>query len=125
MSKLFEDKGLPQDTGILGQRWQQDGSTPVNISESGGDADDTWYTVTTGKTLYIESITITTRDASGDVVVLDDGSGGTTRLQAQQQATAGVVQALVFSPPLKFETSVYYAPVGSPLIYANLTGWEE
>ncbi|MCK4501309.1 hypothetical protein KAU11_12485, partial [Candidatus Babeliales bacterium] len=88
MADLFERTGLEQDTGLLKQRWGQDGSTVVNIAgqETG---DGTLRTVTAGKTLYLSDISIV--NAGGNASFnLRDGNGGPIRFTGSFPATVGV-----------------------------------
>lgn len=121
---LFERTGLEQDTGLLKERWGQEGSEIVNISEANVSSDTSLYTVTTGKVLYIKQIFFV--DASGltGEFYLKDGSGGSTKFTGNTYANNGSY-SLVFDAPLKFEDSVYFDEAVGVGVNITLSGWEE
>ena len=125
MGMLFEKGPLQQDTGLLNERWGQDGSKIVNISTTLGNVGATVYTVTTNKKLFVKSIIIITTSADGDSFTLKDGSAGTNRLSYELPTTIGIANTVVFDTPIIFEDAIYYNPSGGPNININITGWEE
>ncbi len=126
MGNLFDRGGLQQDTGLISERWGQEGSEPVNISVN-RDSDGTVYTVTAGKTLYIKSMLVSNRTGTaGSYVLKDGGSGGTQRVAHQMTNVVGTGDPMTFDSPLIFETDIYFDEDATGVsIYLTLTGWEE
>ena len=127
MANLFERGGLQQDTGLLKQRWAQQGSTLVNIQSNKGNVSATLYTVTAGKTLYINAITIVNDDDDGiGRFKLQDGAGGTNKdIQSMSNIFGDTIQ-LTFPTPLEFETDIYFdSTVTNTDVNLTIIGWEE
>lgn len=121
---LFQNQGLQQDTGLLSDRWGQPGSKIKNIYFT--DSSGTKYTVSSGKRLFISSMTVT--DATPNLVqglIKDGGSGGTTKTQVAFPS-ARTTASFTFATPLYFDTDVYYTDTaGFGAGAFTLTGWEE
>lgn len=117
---LFGVRGLEQETGLLKDRWAQDGSQIVNVL--GGSAAGTEYTVTAGKRLFITNLVATETGASTNAVNLSDGGAGGTIVIGIEIPANGTVQAS-FTTPVIFDTDVYSAAAGT--YFLTLTGWEE
>jgi len=127
MTNLFESGPLQQGTGLLRERWGQDGSNIVNISKS-STVDVTLRTVTASKTIYITSMIIgISAVAAGatDNFEIKDGSGGSRRFRITVSKVIGNNFVYVFDTPLKFETSVYFNSNASTAWNINMFGWEE
>ena len=123
---LFQRGGLQQDTGLLRERWGQEGSTPVNISQR-GSSDISLYTVTAGKVLYITDIVVTNRSGDAGIFILHDGGIGGTQRYAQTMSAVigGSPVAARFGSPLVFDTAVYFEEFSTVDVNITLTGWEE
>ena len=118
---LFERGGLEQDTGLLKQRWAQDGSKLFN-GDFGITSSDIVYTVTAGKILYIQTITIFNESANTLTYVFQDHwttkyTGGMPN-NSQFQTVR-----LFFDPPLEFKTNIDITRNYN--INVTMTGWEE
>lgn len=113
MADLFTRSGLEQETGLLPERWQQEGSVIINIS--GTYNNETIYTVTAGKKLYIKALQV---DHDNDYIIKDGGSSG-AQMFGHNGLSGG---SFVFTVPLEFETDVYIQTTNA--VY-NLQGWEE
>jgi len=127
LSNLFERGGLEQDTGLLRERWQQDGSTLVNNYTS-VTSTQTLYTVTSGKTLYMKRIVLQSSAAGDgtDAITFTDGNGGTTKTVVDLSAVAdGDFIVLNYEIPLSFTTSVYAVESDAISVKVTFTGWEE
>jgi len=123
-SNLFPRTGLEQDSGLLSERWGQEGSIVwSHVGEV--DADATIHTVTAGKVLFLSSITVSTYGSAGRVNFLDGGAGGTNKLQLEISATAAITDTTYFNTPLKFATDIYQNETNDPDAYITMTGWEE
>lgn len=121
-NQLFKRNNVTtEEESLLKERWGQGGSNLVSAS---GTDDSTIYTVTSGKTLYISSITYSSQNASGNnyFYLRDGGAAGAVKLQAW----AGIqyqTYTVVFDAPLKFITSVYLDTNDD--IHLTFSGWEE
>ena len=72
VENIFTRTPLEQTTGVIAQRWGQDGSTPINDSTT-RSTNGTFYTVTAGKVLYVSTITFSNNAASAELFYLKDG----------------------------------------------------
>ena len=121
-----ERQGLSDGSGDGSERGGQPGSELVSVYNSSVE-DETIYTVTTGKSLYIKTIII--REAEfGEINFFaefrDGGSGGTTKIRvATPEDVDGGTTTLELNTPLEFGTDVY---INSGSIGAvTIIGWEE
>jgi len=119
LNNLFDRGGLQQETGLLRERWGQDGSNLV----SAGDliTNDTLITVSAGKTLFISQVTFSGRGTSQTMNLRDGGIGGDIRFRSF--IFESLTQTVMFQSPLKFETSLYANNTGD--IEVSVSGWEE
>lgn len=120
--------GQPVETtqrSIVLERWQQDGASLINIHwDDDVMNDETIYTVTAGKTLYITQIIFT--DTDSDEFRFDDGQGGTTKMTFDGMDNTYSPHTINFKTPLKFETSVWFEEVGVITSFKFImVGWEE
>lgn len=124
---LFKPSGLEQDTGLLKDRWGQDGSTIVNISTYVDNSDPTvtLYTVTAGKRLYINTIVLS--DSSGDIIILlkDGGVGGVQKFSLRNITADDAALPINLPTPIYFDTDIYCDGTGLTNMLVNLYGWEE
>lgn len=116
---LFPRNSLEQDTGLLKERWDQEGSTIINVSDvSAGATEEVIYTVTAGKTLYVKAIFI--YDTAVQVYTIKDDT--TTRLSigapAETQVSLEPYSPFIFSTNVKFTASGGNAQI-------TILGWEE
>lgn len=119
---LFPRTGLEQDTGLLRERWGQDGSALVTIAKVSG-TDETLYTVTAGKTLYISSILyVGQATAPTSASLKDGGSGGTLKFRADASIEDHPFSNQLLTP-IPFTTDIYMT--GSDPFNWNIQGWEE
>lgn len=112
---LFPNSALQQETGVLSDRWGQDGSSIINIYAVLNSG--TEYTVTAGKKLYIETITLSCSSA-GTLLIKDNA----TTLFRTAMATDSF-NTVTFDTPLEFSTSIVSSNTGS--FHGTFTGWEE
>lgn len=112
-SQLF--KGDVEDS--LKARWQQSGSTIVNISD-GDSGTFTAYTVTAGRTLYVDAI-ILRFNATADVDIKDNAS-----IILSATGVVDTVLPLYLTTPLKFSHSMVLT-VSTGSVSVSATGWEE
>lgn len=118
---LFKQSGLEQDTGLLKDRWAQDGSD-IKVLTHNGTASGTVYTVTAGKRLYVNSIYIGAA-YQGNWFLKDNS---TDKLVYVNNPSAYENETLVFDPPLFFDTSVEYVEnVAVTSMIITINGWEE
>ena len=120
---LFERSGLQQDTGLLRERWNQEGSTITDgtATHDGASSTETILTVSAGKTFYCKLILFTNGATSGAAINLTVKYGSTTKAIAV--VPIGTTQQLVLESPLAFSTDVN---VTSPGIWSiTAVGWEE
>lgn len=123
MGNLFERGGLQQDTGLLKERWGQEGSSVLNLYDS-VSADTTLHTVTTNKTAYIKQITISSQSGGGsDAIFVKDGS--TTKIFQTLQSGSEMFYDFVFQVPLEFTSSIELVEQDSINCRVTMTGWEE
>lgn len=123
MANLFTRGGLQQGSGLLNERWAQQGSVLVNAGGAYG-GDNTVHTVTAGKVCYIKTVYIGSTNGQASPFYLRDGNGGSVKLRDVAPAS-GDYQTIVFDVPLKFETSVYYDEYGTGSVDLTVSGWEE
>lgn len=119
--QIFSPEGLYNDIGKLNERWAQDGSEIINIL---GDnvSNETVYTVTAGKKLFVKCIFFDSAIA-GDVSadLRDGGAGGTGKIDFH--VLQDDTYMATFEVPLVFETSIYINSTGD--VDLTITGWEE
>lgn len=123
ISSLFPRSPLEQDTGIIDERWAQEGSVVVNTSNT-FSSDSTLYTVTAGKKFYVKTMLIQQNNTTSGTGALEDGVGD-RRTFIRMGNVAGQNVAVTFDTPLVFEDSVYVNVWGSASINVTLSGWEE
>jgi len=125
MKNLFPSGPLEQETGLLRERWGQDGSTLLNLFELTLTADTTMHTVTAGKTAYINQIIVSVVTATaGDGLTIRDNATDKFKLQL---GVGSIEETFVinFSSPLKFETSIEAVESGAISVQLTMVGWEE
>lgn len=118
---LFERGFLEQDTGLLRERWDQEGSTYVTATDSfnfGTPSDQTVHTVTAGKVFYAKQLVLALESASVTVTIKDNG----TALATIKPTETGFIWT--FSTPLKFSTEAEWNCSGGNNTI-TLIGWEE
>jgi hypothetical protein len=104
------------------ERWAQTGSTIINVADANVD-DETIYTVTSGKTLYISSVTLGNVNGTLETcTLLDNGSTGTSKL-AYYSPINFESKTVEFKTPLKFTTNVYCNTTDRFAV--SFSGWEE
>jgi len=125
MANLLGNNTILSDRSEISERWGQDGSEVVNIAYDNA-VDQTIYTVTAGKTLFIKSLFIVVMDNSATTwIQLKDATGGSIRWLWESAANSKFTYiSLTLDAPLVFNTEVY---VNSNTLHydVNLTGWEE
>lgn len=125
MTNLFDRGGLQQDTGLIKERWGQDGSVIVNIADSFA-SDRTLYTVTAGKVFYCTTAQIAQNNTtSGGGFIRDGGAAGDSKIVMRLGNVAGQNVVVNYSTPIVFETDVYADIWGGASVAVILTGWEE
>jgi len=125
MRNIFPRRGLEQETGLLSERWGQDGSTLLNLFELTLTADTTMHTVTAGKTAYINQIIVSVVSATAsDGLTIRDNATNKFKLQLEV-ASIGETFVINFSSPLKFETSIEAIESGDISVQLTMVGWEE
>jgi len=121
---LFRPSGLEQDTGVLRDRWGQDGSEIKNFSKDISTS-GVVVTVTAGKRLFVSSVIIAGYGSAGvGAGQLKDGSGGSVRLSYYIPSSESTV-TIPISTPLYFDTELYYNEVNASVGTMTLQGWEE
>lgn len=121
---IFEKPGLYDDSGLISERWGQDGSTVKNFvfSVLSTDGTTTEYTVTSGKTLYVKQVIVSTQANWNGALQIKDS--GTVKIILDTLAEGFVV--LNFETPLQFNTSLVSFETGSTGDSDfTVTGWEE
>lgn len=123
MGNLLGGGTVLSDRSELLERWNQEGSTIKNISFN-NVSDDTVYTVTSGKKLYIKFAYLQSASGSTGLAIslLDGGSSGTQKFIGETVALKGTI-SIEFPTPLEFDTDVYVDC--NSVFYVTLTGWEE
>lgn len=119
---LFQSSGLEQDTGLLNERWNQEGSEPIDALGEASNTTSTIYTVTAGKVLYITNFVMTQRNTSAGVYqpcTLRDDTANKIVVRQLENTTEHVS----FPSPVKFETSVVMVITGDWSV--TIVGWEE
>lgn len=128
MSNLFRREGLQQDTGLLRDRWNQEGSVLKSSTVYLGTSHETLFTVTAGKALFIKTITFFTGEGAGvhTTTIRDGGSGGVVKVSLAAAAnTIGIQYTMVFDAPLKFETDCVAVQLAAAALSITAIGWEE
>ena len=120
--ELFKKSGLEQDTGLLSERWGQEGSTIKNITGSVSSS-STLYTVTAGKRLFITAAVFSQPNAAGYGYLRDGGGAGTIRAGLSTDTSTGLYYS--FPTPLYFDTDLYWEEAAGCNGIISLTGWEE
>lgn len=123
MGNLFERQGLLNDVGLLKERWGQEGSDPMSF-QFGTGVDATIYTVTAGKKLFINCITVSGGTDSGECQIKDGGAAGTIKIAPHFDGLDGF-GGTNLSTPLIFETDVYNNNARSNTGDVTISGWEE
>lgn len=123
--RLFTPSPFPDEDGLLNERWNQEGSTLLNLNEAMdfNDSTVTMHTVTTGKKVYIKQIIfIVVTSFNGKVQVNDDG---VEKLTYNSELLKGTY-VHNFATPLEFTTNVQ---IGESAAAGGMTctmvGWEE
>ncbi len=116
---LFERGGLQQDTGLLRERWNQEGVTGKSAFVSVFNAAATLMTVTAGKSFYMKSISFYC-----DNIATRTMRDGTNTLLGLAAGTANTQYDVVFNAPLKFDTDVNITSAGGTW-KVTVVGWEE
>ena len=123
------------NASILKERWNQTGSTLLNLQGDEGDDSASIHTCAAGKDTYIKSITISCeedRSAASYCYLNDGGSLGTTKWRIElcdndvdPEAYAGWTVTFVFAVPIKFATDIYLVMQGTYDYQWTILGWEE
>jgi hypothetical protein len=113
---LFSRSALEQNTGVLALRWQQDGSSLVNVFLQFVH-NLVVHTVSTNKKFYLLR------------VIIDNGGGGRSELRDGNSTGTILTVAdpsgdLSFDPPLAFSSAVYLK-CADEVKTIQLVGWEE
>ena len=121
---LFQRGPLQQETGALAERWQQDGSSIINLNGANLSVATVLHTVSANKKFYVKSITLSVQ-GTGDqtlVVFRDGGGSGTERFRGWGDKFGNGQYS--FGVPLEFVDDVHVTPT---IANANvtITGWEE
>ena len=128
---MFDRPGLYDETGLLSERWNQEGSTIIN-SRGSTASGHTLHTVTAGKVAFLKEIVFMLNDAGGGgasegVYIRDGGSGGS--IEVQIGFPAWMVNKdniyINLNVPIKFTTDIYFHPFNSISHMVTITGWEE
>jgi len=117
---LFENN---RDEDSYQSRWQQEGSTVINKSNV-QQGNGIYYTVTSGKVLYVTDIVLINIQTPISQFYLHDAIGGDLKLSASLPAWHGSSQILSFRTPLEFKEYIYFE-AGSSNIQMTVSGWEE
>ena len=120
MANLFTPTGLEQDTGLLKERWAQDGSTLITVQNTVTTAGSALYTVTAGKTFYLGQAIAYHQLVDKTMTILDNAT------KKVEWATGGTLAATTmnFDPPIAFVTSVN-VDTNTNSGEITFTGWEE
>ncbi len=121
-------KGADEDLRVP---YSTEGSAIINVSTSAtlsSSLGTAIYTVTSGKTLKIQTLTWSLReDGNSASLEIEDGASGPFKVGITTGTLlAGHNQTIQFQVPLTFTTSVYFDGGGTSTdIYITLTGYEE
>lgn len=120
---LFGSRGLEQETGLLKERWGQDGSSVVNVTVfiDASPTSLTLHTVTTGKRLFINYIKVND-SAAFNGLIRDGGGAGTLKFTYRGPANGEVTCTL--PTPIYFDTDAY-VEFSATNGYITISGWEE
>ena len=128
---LFTRPGLYDDTGLLSERWGQEGSTVVGINDAiadngGAGQTEVFYTVTSGKKLLVSQI-IVSHAQSWDVSLMVRDSGTDKQNLIEALLLIGTQQIYNFGVPLVFLTNFEIRENGGTAGSSafTITGWEE
>ena len=119
---LFERSGLQQDTGLLRERWNQDGSIVKSATGSGDNTTVTILTVSTGKAFYCKNMIFRQENNPGVSPITCDIKDDTTPKVLVNSLGGETIQG-VFPAPVKFLTSVKMTVTGTWSV--TVVGWEE
>lgn len=120
---LFPPSPLENESGLLKERWDQEGSTGINAYAAGSNTTLTLHTVSTGKTAYIKNLVLTNTNAyDGTSTITFTISDNTTTVFKVVQLQ-GTTETVVPFTPFKFTTSIKIAFSGD--CNASVVGWEE
>lgn len=81
----------------------------------------TAYTVTTGKTFYMTSLTFSKATITGKMICKD---GSTNKICAGAFGNIARLE-MSFPVPIKFETNVFFDLGASDTVFYSFSGWEE
>lgn len=126
MADLFKRTGLEQDTGLLRERWDQEGSESMSATGSVTTtaSPTTLLTVTAGYVFYCKAIVVNSDEAAGTpagVTIRDDT---TNKMTIYVDKTYGSLIPNLPSP-IKFETDVNILSVSNNDTNVTVIGWEE
>ena len=129
MADLFQRSGLEQDTGRISPRWGQDGSTIKNFSGNTITATTNFYSVPSGKVVYVTDIIVQSVivGAIGDYGYFNDALVSNKIYVDLANAVAGEHIYLHFDTPLVFTDAIFWTEGGGAATNINvaITGWEE
>ena len=122
MGNLLGNGTILGDRSEIKERWDQDGSSIVSIQKTAA-INETLYTVTAGKTLYIKSIFVQ-ENGTGLGHHFDIKDNATLLVRYVSESTYSYT-FMEFKTPLKVSTSIVVATGAAATFNVTLTGWEE
>jgi len=126
MAGLFGDRTVLDERSQLHERWLQEDATHVHIEES-VVADETIYTVSSGKILYVKDIfvTMTVAGVANASLIIRDSGDDLIRIEVENYVKGDVIQ-FTTDVPFKFDTSVFINENSAGIgVHIVMTGWEE
>ncbi len=132
MSPLFERDALDNGTGILSDRWGQEGSVVINLAEDNVTSNTNLYTVPDQKVLYVTDIYI--QQALAAPVGTEKGKFEDIKNAATVDMlycdvgnfSTGQIQQYTFKTPLQFDYYVLWTETGgNPGVRITISGWIE
>ena len=119
---MFPRAGLYDDSGALRERWGQEGSALVAVSDN-TLIDEVMYTVTVGKRFFLKTLVVKDDASSASCYArLKDTSVGADLLTVSVLG-AGNEENITLDAPVVFLTEVYVG-TGSA-VNVTIIGWEE
>lgn len=132
---LFQNTGLLQDDGRINQRWAQDGSTVVNVTDLSVTAATALVSSSDiNEACYITDIYVQVAALGGDaydILYFSDGVPLEANYRLVVDATTGVTAGQIFhyhfNTPLKFTSNVtaHMHASASMDVTITITGWIE
>lgn len=119
---MFPKPGLYNNEGSLRERWGQGANDLIAVSDN-TLIDESMYTVTAGKRLFVKTVVVKDAAASATCYARFKDAVGGADLLTVSIIGSGVEKALTLDVPIAFDTEVYIGT--GTAVDVSIVGWEE